>query len=134
LSGMIRGSELSFASGSAINRITAGVKARRDRSRQVSICWPGLHPPGKVSFERKKEYSIASATASLTRDIGRFRTTYREHIGNSLRLWRQPTPRKPPKRHALKSPLGPRNRSEEAVRRRSSSSLLLWACCGFGTA
>jgi hypothetical protein len=21
---------------------------------KVSICWPGLHPPGKVSFERKK--------------------------------------------------------------------------------
>jgi hypothetical protein len=56
------GSELSLASGSAINRITAGVKARRDRSRQVSICWPGLHPPG--NFDRKKEYSFASAVAS----------------------------------------------------------------------
>src|SRR5215471_9670774 len=56
------GSELSLPSGSAINRITAGVKARRDRSRQVSICWPGLHPPG--NFDRKKEYSFASAAAS----------------------------------------------------------------------
>jgi hypothetical protein len=32
------GSILSFASGSAIKRITAGVKARRDRPCQVSIC------------------------------------------------------------------------------------------------
>jgi hypothetical protein len=58
------GSELSSVSGSAIKRITAGVKARRDRFRQVSICWPGLHPPGKVSFERKEEYSFASAVAT----------------------------------------------------------------------
>jgi len=39
------GSLLSFVSGSAIKRITAGVKARRDRPWQVSISWSGLHPP-----------------------------------------------------------------------------------------
>jgi hypothetical protein len=52
------GSLLSFVSGSEIKRITAGVKAYRDRPCQVSICWPGLHPPGKHSFGRKKEYSL----------------------------------------------------------------------------
>jgi hypothetical protein len=40
------GSMLSFVSGSEIKRITAGVKACRDRLCHVSICWPGLHPPG----------------------------------------------------------------------------------------
>jgi hypothetical protein len=48
------GSALSFASGSAIKRITAGVKAAADRHRQVSIKEAGLHPPGKASLERKK--------------------------------------------------------------------------------
>jgi hypothetical protein len=33
------GSTLSFDSGSAIKRITAGVKARRDRPCQASICY-----------------------------------------------------------------------------------------------
>jgi hypothetical protein len=59
------GSELSSVSGNAIKRITAGVKARRDRSRQVSICWPGLHPPGKVSFERKKNTPLTSQAANM---------------------------------------------------------------------
>ena len=26
---------------------------------KVSICWPGLHPPGKISFERKKNTPVA---------------------------------------------------------------------------
>jgi len=39
------GSLLSLVSGSAIKRITAGVKARRDRPCQDSISWSGLHPP-----------------------------------------------------------------------------------------
>jgi len=43
---------------------------------KVSICWPGLHPPGKISFERKKkEYSPASTAAPLNQNIGRFKTT-----------------------------------------------------------
>jgi len=52
------GSMLSFVSGSAIKRITASVKAAADRSRQASICWPGLHPPGKSQFPTKKEYRL----------------------------------------------------------------------------
>jgi len=34
-----------LVSGSAIKRITAGVKARRDRRCQDSIIWSGLHLP-----------------------------------------------------------------------------------------
>src|SRR5512139_2207220 len=48
------GSRLSFVSGSAINRITAGVKARRDRSLPKSRSAAGPSPSGNVSFERKK--------------------------------------------------------------------------------
>jgi hypothetical protein len=49
------GSLLSFVSGSAIKRITAGVKAPpRPSTVKVSICWLGLHPPAKVSFKRKR--------------------------------------------------------------------------------
>ena len=33
-------------------------------SAKVSICWPGLHPPGKVSFERKKNTALRWAAAS----------------------------------------------------------------------
>jgi hypothetical protein len=48
------GSILSSASGSAIKRITAGVKAAADRLCQVSISWTGLHPPAKsVSNEKR---------------------------------------------------------------------------------
>src|ERR1700720_2626267 len=47
------GSMLSFASGSAIKRITAGVKARRDRSLLKSRSAAGPSPSGNVSFERK---------------------------------------------------------------------------------
>jgi hypothetical protein len=48
------GSMLSFTSGSAIKRITAGVKARRDRSLLSFALLAGPSPSGKVSFERKK--------------------------------------------------------------------------------
>jgi hypothetical protein len=48
------GSRLSFVSGSAINRITAGVKARRDRSLPKSRSAAGPSPSGNVSSERKK--------------------------------------------------------------------------------
>jgi len=41
------GSILSFASGSAIKRITAGVKARRDRPCQASICYRAFTLPVK---------------------------------------------------------------------------------------
>ena len=53
------GSVLSFASGSAIKRITAGVKARRRPfSAKVSICWPGLHPPAKSISNEKKNTAL----------------------------------------------------------------------------
>jgi hypothetical protein len=48
------GSILSSGSGSAIKRITAGVKARRDRSLLKSDLLAGPSPSGKISFERKK--------------------------------------------------------------------------------
>jgi hypothetical protein len=54
-SGITPGSMLSFASGSAIKRITAGVKARRRRfSAKFSIRWPGLHPPAKSDSNEKR--------------------------------------------------------------------------------
>jgi hypothetical protein len=31
---------------------------------EVSICWPGLHPPGKVSIQTKKEYCFPLPAAS----------------------------------------------------------------------
>ena len=39
---------------------------------KVSICWPGLHPPGKISFERKKNTPLADGRALLNQNIGRF--------------------------------------------------------------
>jgi hypothetical protein len=72
------GSMLSFASGSAIKRITAGVKARRDRPCQVSICWTGLHPPVKSVSNENKNTAFRSGTRAFLFDIGRFISTYRE--------------------------------------------------------
>jgi len=72
------GSPLSFVSGSAIKSITAGVKARRDRSCQVSISWSGLHPPGKFSSDEKRILLCIAVNMPLTYDIGRFKTTSRE--------------------------------------------------------
>ena len=69
------GSMLSFASGSAIKRITAGVKARlhgwregppRPVPAKVSICWPGLHPPAtSVSNEKRIPLCDAGREPSL---------------------------------------------------------------------
>ena len=62
------GSMLSFASGSAIKRITAGVKARHDRPCQDSISWPGLHPPVKsVSNEKRILLSVREREPSHLR-------------------------------------------------------------------
>jgi hypothetical protein len=71
------GSMLSFASGSAIKRITAGVKARHDRPCQDSISWPGLHPPVKsVSNEKRILLSVGEREAPALH-IGRFISTFR---------------------------------------------------------
>ena len=60
------GSMLSLASGSAIKRITAGVKACRRPSLPSFDLGIGLHPPGKVSLERKRILlSIAGCYPSL---------------------------------------------------------------------
>jgi hypothetical protein len=59
------GSTLSLVSGSAIKRITAGVKGPPlTVACKVSICWPGLHPPGKISIQTKKEYCFPLPAAS----------------------------------------------------------------------
>ena len=58
------GSMLSFASGSAIKRITAGVKGPPLTVLCQSFDLPaGLSPSGKVSFGTKKEYSFALLAA-----------------------------------------------------------------------
>jgi hypothetical protein len=58
------GSELSCASGSAIKRITAGVKARRDRFRLSFDLLAGPSPSRKVSFKRKKNNCFAATAAN----------------------------------------------------------------------
>ena len=57
------GSVLFSGSGSAIKRITAGVKAGPDRRCQVFDLVAGLHPPGKVSSERKKNIAFCLLSA-----------------------------------------------------------------------
>jgi len=59
------GSTLSFVSGSAINRITAGVKARRDRSllKFRSAGW--AFTLQQSQFQTKKEYCFPPGDASL---------------------------------------------------------------------
>ncbi len=52
------GSALSSVAGSAIKRITAGVKARRWSNRQSFEPATGLHPPARTSVERKKNERI----------------------------------------------------------------------------
>ena len=61
------GSMLSFASGSAIKRIRAGVKARRwtvlSKSSDLRV---GPSPSGKVSFERKKNTALHRPPRALS--------------------------------------------------------------------
>ena len=61
-----------LASGSAIKRITAGVKAAADRRCQSFDLRAGLHPPGKVSLERKKNTAFWGAECSLKTLAGYF--------------------------------------------------------------
>jgi hypothetical protein len=65
------GSILFSGSGSAIKRITAGVKAGRGPSPPSFDLVTGLHPPGKVSSERKKNTAFFLLLAALTHNIGR---------------------------------------------------------------
>ena len=65
------GSVLSSAHGSAIKRITAGVKACRWSPAKFDPA-TGLHPPAQTSVERKKNERIldATPTCSLMRLAG----------------------------------------------------------------
>jgi hypothetical protein len=48
------------------------VKARRYRRlAKVPMCWRSLHPPGKVSFKRKKNTALRWSREGLTFNIGR---------------------------------------------------------------
>jgi hypothetical protein len=69
------GSMLSFASGSAIKRITAGVKARRDRSLLKSRSAAGPSPSGKISFERKENTALRWEMRAVTQNIGQYIAT-----------------------------------------------------------
>jgi hypothetical protein len=70
-------SMLSIASGSAIKRITAGVKARRDRSLLKSRSAAGPSPSGKVSFEPKENTALRWEMRAVTQNIGRYIATIR---------------------------------------------------------
>jgi hypothetical protein len=72
------GSLLSFSSGSAIKRITAGVKARRDRSLLKSRSAAGPSPSGNVSFERKKNTALRGRPPASHSNIGRLSPTIRK--------------------------------------------------------
>ena len=80
------GSVLSFGSGSEINRITAGVKARRDRSLSRFDLLVGPSPSRRNQFRTKKEYCFLSAVNHSIHRIGRFKSTYREFIGKWNRV------------------------------------------------
>jgi hypothetical protein len=59
------GSALSFVSGSAIKRITAGVRACRWVLPARTVPATGLHPPGRFVFERKTERSPSRNSSRL---------------------------------------------------------------------
>jgi hypothetical protein len=75
------GSTLFFASGSAIKRITAGVKARRGRSP------PSFRSTGRAftlrlnQFERKKNTALPCSPPASHSNIGRLSPTTREQSG-----------------------------------------------------
>jgi hypothetical protein len=72
------GSGLSFASGSAITRITAGVKARR-RPSPAKFRSAGRPSPSQQSqFQTKKEYCILILAARPTLNIGRLFSAIRK--------------------------------------------------------
>jgi hypothetical protein len=72
------GSLLSSADGSAIKRITAGVRACRWSPCQVRS-GAGLHPPVQTSVERKKNNGIYGIAPALSiPNIGRYLATRQE--------------------------------------------------------
>src|SRR5260370_35217339 len=77
------GSMLFFASGSAIKRITAGVKARRDRSLVKFRSAGRAFTLRQSQSQTKKEYCFPSGNAIPTQDIGRYKMTSQEHVLNT---------------------------------------------------
>ena len=75
------GSTLSFASGSEIKRITAGVKAGPDRRCQVSIWWLAFTLQVKSVPNEKRISRSAYCPHDLVYNIGRFKTTIRSETG-----------------------------------------------------
>ena len=71
------GSLWSFGSGSEIKRITAGVKARSDRSLPRFDLLAGPSPSRRYQFRKKKEYCSLSAVSHSVHWIGRFKSTLR---------------------------------------------------------
>jgi len=70
------GSRLSFASGSAIKRIKAGVKARfRPSLPKFRSAKPSLHPPVKSVSNEKRIPPCLVGRQHLTHNFGRFKTT-----------------------------------------------------------
>src|SRR5262245_6802576 len=68
---------LSFASGSAIKRITAGVKARRDRAlRKLRSAGRAFTLPTK-SASNEKRIHLFNRLRTVSHNFGRFKTTYR---------------------------------------------------------
>lgn len=79
------GSMVSLDSGSAINRITTGVKARRDRSLLLTFRSAGwASPSGKVSFERKKNTTSLLAARPSLFDFGRYKGPWRHLLPNAF--------------------------------------------------
>ena len=72
------GSALSSASGSAIKRITAGVKAAADRRCQVSIWGLAFTLPVKSVSNEKRILICGVGGEPLHKNFGRFKTTIRQ--------------------------------------------------------
>jgi hypothetical protein len=75
------GSVLFSGSGSAIKRITAGVKAGPDRRCQVSIWWLAFTLQVKSVPNEKRISRSAYCPHDLVYNIGRFKTTTRSEPG-----------------------------------------------------
>jgi hypothetical protein len=81
------GSVLFSGSGSAIKRITAGVKAGPDRRCQVSIWWLAFTLQGKSVPNEKRILRSDYRPQTLAHNIGRFKTTTRQlRLANTGRL------------------------------------------------
>ena len=62
-----------------------GVKARRRPfPAKVSICWPGLHPPGKISFERKKNTALCCGPLPRLRTLAALKRPSRTTVVRRL--------------------------------------------------